>query len=284
MTDNVWSFIRGSYQMMYRGRDESRLPTDAYAKQIKLYNEDYIRFVEAPNGTSNVDAEKVVAETAKIQAGTAAAKIVADIAAAASKAAELEAGKQAFNAQVAANANNGSAALAAIVLAKNAKLVKAAEAAAVDKAAAVTADAADAAATATSNAAAAVHLAALDAEGRIFAETMNRNGVNAPEGSKLFLKANFSASDYPSLLNSSRKLGSKWGLEHQPDACHKMTPLERRGVSAFEQGIDYLPEIPVYSNADKTAGFVFGNNIVVGAMQVRHVRRMVVVGGGGGGG
>ena len=161
LTDNVWSFIRASYQMMYRGRDESRLSEKAYQNQVKLYDPSYIRAMRNPNAT--------LGET----------------------------------------------------------------------------------------------------DGDVFAETMRRNGITAPQGSKLFLKANFTADNYESLLNNSRDLGMKYTEWYQPDACKEMTPLQRRGVDAFEQGIDYLPEIPVYGNADKTAGFVFGNNIVIGAMQVR---------------
>ena len=78
---------------------------------------------------------------------------------------------------------------------------------------------------------------------QIFVDTMLQNGKLPPHGSKLFLKANFTAADYPYLLTTAQGLGDKYKKSHLPAACTSMPLHERRGIEAFEEGMDYLPNV-----------------------------------------
>ena len=93
-----------------------------------------------------------------------------------------------------------------------------------------------------------------------------------PWGSKLFMRANYSLNQYVSLVTEASALGAGYLASVQPLACRSMSAAVRKGKAAFEAGIDYLPDVPLYGNADDTAGFVFGNNAVIGVMQIKQER------------
>ena len=72
-----------------------------------------------------------------------------------------------------------------------------------------------------------------------------KNGQVEPLGSKIYLKSNFTKDSWESLQSMTKELGSEFEKPYMPEACQKMSPSVRKGLAAFEGGIDYLPDVPV---------------------------------------
>ena len=104
-----------------------------------------------------------------------------------------------------------------------------------------------------------VGLYPLETDAEAYDVAVRRHGIDDLLSSILYLKANFTAKNYNELreIGQYNRLAPWVDEKHDPDSCKSMSELERRGMSAFAEGADFMPDVPIYGRADDTAGYGF---------------------------
>jgi hypothetical protein len=83
--------------------------------------------------------------------------------------------------------------------------------------------------------------------------------------------------DLPAMLAEAAKLRTTFdsGGVMSMDECADLTKDQVAGFAAAQRGKDHLPGIPLYGRLDQSAGYVFGQNRVIGFLEISQTRRKV---------